>query len=107
MGNKLNRHVTHGGDVEDNVISYRKPKELHETQLKQKKNRNESRRCSRFVGYWLKAGENIVTWSQLFDSPVVVTGVDGQEVFEPGNVRVGVAAGGAEHRGGTGAFHHL
>ncbi len=48
-----------------------------------------------------------ITWSELFDAAVVVTGVDREEVFEPGNVRVRVTASSAEHGGGTGALHHL
>ena len=38
---------------------------------------------------------------------MVVGGVDGEEVFEPGDVGVGVAAGGTEHGGGARSLHHF
>lgn len=47
------------------------------------------------------------TWSELLNASVVVGGVDRQEVFEPWDVRVGVATGGTQHGGSARSLHHL
>lgn len=47
------------------------------------------------------------TWSELFNASVVVGGVDREEVFEPGDVWVRVAAGSAKHGGGACSLHHF
>ena len=48
-----------------------------------------------------------LTWSELFDAALAAAGVHGQEVFEPGDLRVGDAAGGAQHGGRPRPLHHL
>lgn len=42
----------------------------------------------------LESHQRRPTWSELLNTSIVVGGVDGEEVFEPGDVRVGVAASG-------------
>lgn len=51
--------------------------------------------------------ERNLTRAELLDATLAGAGVHGQEVLEPGDLRVGNAAGGAEHGGGPGALHHL
>ncbi len=71
-----------------------------------KKDNSGSCRCF-FSSVTEQSARREITWSELFDAAVVVTGVDREEVFEPGNVWVWVTASSAEHGGGTGALHHL
>lgn len=47
------------------------------------------------------------TWSELFNASVVVGGVDREEVFEPGDVRVGVTTGSTKHGGSARSLHHF
>lgn len=47
------------------------------------------------------------TWSELLDASIVVGGVDGQEIFEPGDIWVRVAAGGTEHGGRASSLYHF
>lgn len=54
-----------------------------------------------------KVERDCLTWSELFDPPIARTGINRQEVFEPGDLRIGVAACSAEHVGCAGAFYHL
>lgn len=48
-----------------------------------------------------------LTWSELFDATLAGGGVDRQEVFEPGDLWVGDATGGAQHGGRPRPLHHL
>lgn len=48
-----------------------------------------------------------LTWSELLDTTLAGTGVDRQEVFEPGDLWVGDAAGSTQHGGRPRPFHHL
>lgn len=48
-----------------------------------------------------------LTWSELFDTTLAGTGVDRQEVFEPGDLWVRDAAGSTQHGGRPRPFHHL
>lgn len=52
-------------------------------------------------------GEEGLTGSELFDAALTGAGLHGQKVFEPGDLWVGDAAGGAQHGGRPGPFHHL
>lgn len=47
------------------------------------------------------------TRSELLDATLAGAGLHGQEVFEPGDLRVRDAAGGTQHGGRPGPFHHL
>lgn len=54
-----------------------------------------------------RKNERLITWTKLLDSSVVTGRVDRQEVLEPGNLRVRVAAGSTEHSGGPRALNYL
>lgn len=66
---------------------------------------------------WSTRGFNVIakpnqrkkrlTRSELFDAALAGAGVHRQEVFEPGDLRVGDATGGAQHGGRSGPLHHL
>lgn len=43
----------------------------------------------------------------MFDSSIAAINVDRQEVFEPGDLWVGVPAGGTKHGGSARSLHHL
>lgn len=49
----------------------------------------------------------LFTWTELLDSSIAAVNVDRQEVFEPGDLRVGVPAGGTEHGSSSRSLHHL
>lgn len=115
MGNKLNRqehktHHTQRGRRRRRCRFLQKTKE--KASWERTETQTERRTIAALVAAFLLAlpsptpGREI-TWSELFDAPVVVTRVHREEVFEPGNVRVRVTASGTEHGGRTGALHHL
>lgn len=70
-------------------------------------NKSLGARVSMFEKPCRKVGRDCLTWSELFDPPIAHTGINRQEVFEPGDLRVGVTACSAEHVGCASAFHHL
>ncbi len=49
----------------------------------------------------------LFTWTELLDSSIAAVNVNRQEVFEPGDLRVGVPAGGTEHGSSARSLHHL
>ncbi len=51
--------------------------------------------------------QSFFTWTELLDSSTAAVNVDRQEVFEPGDLRVGVPAGGTEHGSSARSLHHL
>lgn len=58
-------------------------------------------------GAKLAASWASLTWAKLLDPPVAGAGVDGQEVFVPGDFGIWVTAGGTQHGGGSSALHHF
>lgn len=48
-----------------------------------------------------------LTWSELLDAALAQARVHGQKVFEPGDLRVGDAAGCTQHGGCLRPLHHL
>lgn len=110
MGNKLNRqehktHHTQRGHRQRRSRFLQKSKE--KAPWERTETQTERRTIVALGAAFLLASRREITWSELFDAAVVVTGVDREEVFEPGNVWVGVTASSTEHGGGTSALHHL
>lgn len=110
MGNKLNRqehktHHTQRGHRQRRCHFLQKSKE--KAWWERTETQTERRTIVALGAASLLASRREITWSELFDAAVVVTGVDREEVFEPGNVWVGVTASSTEHGGGTSALHHL
>lgn len=61
----------------------------------------------RLPDLWSEFHQRKPTWSELFNASIVVGGVDWEEVFEPGDVRVWVATSGTEHGGSACSLHHF
>lgn len=113
MSNKLNRqenkthHTQRGRRRRCRFLQKTKKFSMRKNRKSNvKKDRSGSCRC--FSSAVMEPSvQRKITWSKLFDASVVVTRVDWEEVFEPGNVWVGVPASSTEHGGGTGALDHL
>lgn len=48
-----------------------------------------------------------LTWAKLLYPSITCTGVNGQEVFVPGDFGIWVTAGGTQHGGRSSALHHF
>lgn len=48
-----------------------------------------------------------LTWAELLYPSITCTGINGQEVFVPGDFGIWVTAGGTQHSGRSSALHHF